>query len=76
MKAYRINLNELARVVTLIEGGAQSLSIAQVKEVQRLTLDALWCAVKVRGVNGIVAVLDACERSSESLAKSAKKARR
>lgn len=42
-----INRNELARRVTLAEGGAISLSIAQVKEVQRLTLldlahDTIW----------------------------------
>jgi len=33
-----INLNDFARKITLEEGGKQSLSIAQVKEVIRLTL--------------------------------------
>jgi hypothetical protein len=36
-----INQNQLAQRVTLREGGAQSLSIAQVKEVLRLVLDEL-----------------------------------
>lgn len=34
----RFNLNEFARLITLKEGKAQSLSIAQVKEVIKLTL--------------------------------------
>ncbi len=33
-----INLNDFARTITLKEGGKQNLSIAQVKEVLRLTL--------------------------------------
>ena len=33
-----MNLNEWARRVTLEEGGKQSLSIAQVKEVMRIVL--------------------------------------
>lgn len=37
----RINQNELAKAVTLREGKVQSLSIAQVKEVQKLTLEEL-----------------------------------
>ena len=36
-----INLNKLARKVTLKEGGKQELSIAQVKEVMRLTFEEL-----------------------------------
>jgi hypothetical protein len=38
----RTNLNEVARRITLQEGGKVSLSIAQVKEVMRLTLQ--WLA--------------------------------
>jgi hypothetical protein len=36
-----VNLNMLARDVALIEGGKVSLSIAQVKEVMRILLEAL-----------------------------------
>jgi predicted DNA-binding antitoxin AbrB/MazE fold protein len=36
-----VNLNELAREVTLAEGGKVNLSIAQVKEVIKLTLKEL-----------------------------------
>jgi hypothetical protein len=37
----RLNLNKLAAEVTQGEGGAVNLPIAQVKEVMRLTLEAL-----------------------------------
>lgn len=37
----KLNLNELSRSVTLREGGKESVSIAQVKEVQRHMLDIL-----------------------------------
>lgn len=37
----RINQNELARIITLSEGKRESVSIAQVKEVIKLTLDKL-----------------------------------
>jgi hypothetical protein len=37
----RLNLNKLAAEVTQREGGAVNLPIAQVKEVMRLTLEAL-----------------------------------
>lgn len=33
-----VNLNDMAERVTGVEGGKESLSIAQVKEVQRLVL--------------------------------------
>lgn len=36
-----MNLNDLARDITLREGRTQSLSIAQVKEVMKITLTAL-----------------------------------
>lgn len=36
-----INLNKLAKEITLKEGGKESLSIAQVKEVLSITLDKL-----------------------------------
>lgn len=36
-----INQNHLARSVAAAEGGKQSLSVAQIKEVLRLTLDYL-----------------------------------
>jgi hypothetical protein len=36
-----INENTLAKDIALLEGNSQSLSIAQVKEVIRLTLDCL-----------------------------------
>ena len=36
-----MNLNELARAITEAEGGKQSLSIAQVKEVLKITLTQL-----------------------------------
>jgi len=36
-----INLNDLAVKITKREGGAMSLSIGQVKEVMRLTLEEL-----------------------------------
>lgn len=37
----KINLNTLAIIVTQREGGKKSLSIAQVKEVMRITLEEL-----------------------------------
>lgn len=40
-QAAPIDQNDLARDITEAEGGKQSLSIAQVKEVLRLTLEAL-----------------------------------
>lgn len=45
----RINENEMARSIAKREGGAVNLSIAQVKEVQRLTLNYLagWPASSV-----------------------------
>lgn len=33
-----VNLNEIAREITLKEGGKQSLSIAQIKEVMRILM--------------------------------------
>ena len=36
-----MNLNELARQITLREGKKKSLSIAQVKEVMKITLQEL-----------------------------------
>jgi len=36
-----LNLNELAREITLEEGGKQQISIAQVKEVMRLVFEKL-----------------------------------
>jgi len=39
--AKKINLNSLAKAITLAEGGKKSLSIGQVKEVVAKTLDAL-----------------------------------
>lgn len=43
----KINQNTLAEAVTIAEGGARSLSIGQVKEVQRLTLE--WLATRPFG---------------------------
>lgn len=43
----KINQNDLAATVTLSEGGARSLPIGQVKEVQRLTLE--WLATRPFG---------------------------
>ena len=37
----RINLNHMARDITLKEGGKVSLSIAQVKEVMKIFLEEL-----------------------------------
>ena len=37
----KINMNELAKLVTLREGGKQNLSIAQVKEVLACTFTIL-----------------------------------
>ncbi len=37
----RINLNELAKKVTLKEGKKKNLSIADIKEVQKLTFEEL-----------------------------------
>ena len=37
----KINMNELARAVTLREGGKENLSIAQVKEVIKATFDEI-----------------------------------
>ena len=37
----KINLNVMAKHITLEEGGKKSLSIAQVKEVMKLTLEYL-----------------------------------
>lgn len=37
----RINLNKLAREVTLREGGKKSLTIADIKECQKLTFEEL-----------------------------------
>ena len=36
-----INLNELARTITLVETGKQEISIAQVKEVMKLLFTEL-----------------------------------
>jgi hypothetical protein len=36
-----MNLNELARLITLQEGLKKNVSIAQVKEIMRLTFSAL-----------------------------------
>ena len=36
-----INLNKLAKEITIVEGGAESISIAQVKEVLKITLEKL-----------------------------------
>lgn len=36
-----MNLNKLAKDITLAEGGEVNLSIAQVKEVLRITIDRL-----------------------------------
>mgnify|MGYP001571593917 CR=1 FL=1 len=41
MTRRTINLNVLAREITMIEGKHESLSIAQVKEVLKITLDLL-----------------------------------
>lgn len=38
-KPKKMNLNEVARSITLKEGGKQSLSISQVKEVLCLALE-------------------------------------
>jgi len=37
----KINLNEMAKSIALDEGGKKSISIAQVKEVIKLTLEYL-----------------------------------
>jgi hypothetical protein len=37
----KINMNELAKEITLAEGKKVNLSIAQVKEVLKITLDIL-----------------------------------
>ena len=50
----RINLNTLARRITLEEGKAQSVSIAQVKEVLRITLDRLAKDYKVADVKRLL----------------------
>ena len=36
-----VNLNDLARVITLREAGKQEISIAQVKEVLKITMEEL-----------------------------------
>ena len=40
-KNERVDMNKLAVKVTKAEGGAESLNIGEVKEVMRLTLEAL-----------------------------------
>jgi len=37
----KINLNSMAKVITLNEGGKENVSIAQVKEIIKLTLEYL-----------------------------------
>ncbi len=37
----KINLNDMAKVIALDEGGKESVSIAQVKEIIKLTLEYL-----------------------------------
>lgn len=39
--AKKINMNVLARDITLAEGGARALPIGQVKEVLRIVVDKL-----------------------------------
>ncbi len=36
-----VNMNDFAREITLEEGGAKSVNIAQVKEIVKLTLEKL-----------------------------------
>lgn len=45
------NLNDLAKVITLSEGKAKSLSIAQIKEVLKITLKELSKMTWVEVIN-------------------------
>ena len=53
--AKKINLNALAKAVTLAEGGKKNLSIGQVKEVIAKTLDAL----AIEPASAVLALLEA-----------------
>lgn len=50
----KINLNALAKDVTLAEGGKESLSVAQVKEVIKQTLSALKAEWEAGNEVGVV----------------------
>lgn len=52
-----INMNDMALWVTAREGGEQSLSIAQVKEVMRLTLVYLAVEMVEDGIDGVLELL-------------------
>ncbi len=51
----KINLNKFSREITLAEGGKVNLSIAQVKEVLKLTFTELANEYKVNQILDILA---------------------
>lgn len=66
-----MNLNNLAKEITLSEGKAQSLSIAQVKEVMRILLTALAVAPEKE----VTSVLKRYCKPSNAKPKAGKRAR-
>ncbi len=57
MSSYRINLNEMDIELAKQEGGKESLSIAQIKEVRRLVCEYLGARGCEDGIDGVVTVL-------------------
>ncbi len=53
----RFNLNDMAREITLAEGGKVSLPIGQVKEVMRLTFERLAEVWQKEGLIGLGEIL-------------------
>ena len=54
----KLNENDLAKYVVLRAGGKQSISIGQVKEVIKLTLDRLASLSRGGGMASIVALVE------------------
>ena len=57
----KINLNTLAKKVTEIEGKTESLTIAQVKEVIKITLSELAAEWKNGNEEGVISTIKSHE---------------
>lgn len=58
----RINMNDLANRITATEGLKKAISIAQVKEVVRITLEELRRELTNGNVDGVMELLKRSER--------------
>lgn len=61
----KINLKELAKSITIVEGGKVNLSIAQVSELIRCLNNYYSSVIEENGIDGVCAVLSAINRSSK-----------